>query len=311
VILRTLAESLVSSTLEYAPALIFGALGCVLSERAGVIDVAAEGKMRVGAFVAAVVALTLPTPWAIPAAMLAGAAFASIHAYLSLKWRADQVVSGMALDLVALAGVTFLLESFFSPMGTPAIHALSRWNLPGLSHVPVLSALSGHSALTYLALVAPFAFHAFLWHTPWGLRIRAAGEKPAAAETVGIAVNRVRWLCVLGGGLLAGLGGAAMSTATLDRFEQHMPSGLGFMALAAMVFGRWTPLGAFGAALFFAAGNALRIGLASSLPGVLDVIPQGFLLALPYLLTLVVLAVQGGRIRAPAALGQPYDAESR
>lgn len=310
-ILRSLLESLLFSTLDYAPALIFAALGCVLSERSGVIDVAAEGKMRVGAFAAAVVALALPTPWAIVVGMLAGAAFASLHGYLSLRWRADQVVSGMALDLVALAGVTFLLESYFSPMGTPSIHQLTRWHAAWLERVPVLSALSGHSALTYLALVAPFLFHAFLWRTRWGLRIRAVGEKPQAAETVGISVTRLRWLCVLGGGLLAGLGGAAMSTATLDRFEQHMPAGLGFMALAAMVFGRWTPLGAFGAALFFAAGNALRIGLASSLPGVLDVVPQGFLLALPYLLTLVVLGVQGGRIRAPAALGIPYDAESR
>lgn len=310
-IVRSLVESLLFSTLDYAPALIFGALGCVMSERSGVIDVAAEGKMRVGAFAAAVVALAVPTPWAIVFGMVAGAAFASLHGYLSLKWRADQVVSGMALDLVALAGVTFLLESFFSPMGTPSIHQLSRWHLGWLEKVPVLSALSGHSALTYLALIAPFAFHAFLWHTPWGLRVRAVGEKPQAAETVGIPVLRLRWLCVLGGGLLAGLGGAAMSTATLDRFEQHMPAGLGFMALAAMVFGRWTPLGAFGAAAFFAAGNALRIGLASSMPGVLEVVPQGFLLALPYLLTLVVLAVQGGRIRAPAALGVPYDAESR
>lgn len=310
-ILRSLLESILFSTLDYAPALIFGALGCVLSERSGVIDVAAEGKMRVGAFAAAVVALAAPTPWAIVAGMVAGAAFASLHGYLSLRWRADQVVSGMALDLVALAGVTFLLESFFSPMGTPSIHQLTRWHASWLERVPLFSALSGHSALTYLALAAPFLFHAFFGHTRWGLRIRAVGEKPQAAETVGISVTRLRWLCVLGGGLLAGLGGAAMSTATLDRFEQHMPAGLGFMALAAMVFGRWTPLGAFGAALFFAAGNALRIGLASSLPGVLDVVPQGFLLALPYLLTLVVLAAQGGRIRAPAALGTPYDAESR
>jgi simple sugar transport system permease protein len=115
----------------------------------------------------------------------------------------------------------------------------------------------------------------------------------------------------LGSGLLCGLGGAALSTSTLDRFEQHMPAGLGFIALAAMVFGRWTPLGAFGAALFFAAGNALRIGLASSNPRVLEVVPQGFLLALPYLLTLVMVAAQGKRTSAPAALGIPYEAESR
>ena len=304
-------QALLASTLEYAPALIFGALGCVLSERSGVIDVAAEGKMRVGAFVAAVAALSLPTPLAIVVAMLAAAAFAALHGFLSLEARADQVVSGMALDLVALAGGSFLLESRFSPAGTPPIAQLPHWHLRILEKVPVLAALSDHSALTYLALVAPFLVHALFHHTPLGLRIRAVGEKPAAAASVGIAVRRLRWGCVLASGLVAGLGGAALSTATLNRFEQHMPAGLGFMALAAMVFGRWTPLGTFGAALFFAAGNALRIGLASSLPGVLDIVPQGFLLALPYLLTLAVLATQRGRTRAPAALGTFFDPEVR
>jgi len=150
-----------------------------------------------------------------------------------------------------------------------------------------------------------------LFRTPLGLRLRAVGEKPAAAATLGISVTSVRYASVIGSGLLAGLGGAALSTTTLDRFEQHMPAGLGFIALAAMVFGRWTPLGAFGAAAFFAAGNALRIGLASSVPRVLQIVPQGFLLALPYLLTLIVLTAQGTKSRAPAALGAPYEPESR
>lgn len=306
-----LLHSLIFSTLDYAPALIFAALGCVLSERSGVIDVAVEGEMRVGAFAAAVAALFMPTPLAIGVAMIATAAFAAIHGYLCLTWRADQVVSGMALDLVALAGVTFLLESLYSPTATPPIHALSRWHWHALEHLPVLGALSGHSALTYLALASPLALHLFMWKTPWGLRMRAVGEKPEAAATVGISVAKIRWLCVLASGLMAGLGGAALSTSTLDRFEQHMPSGLGFMALAALVFGRWRPMGAFGAALFFAAGGALRIGLASSVPGILKWVPQGFLLALPYLLTLAVLALQKGHPGTPAALGIPYDTERR
>jgi ABC-type uncharacterized transport system permease subunit len=304
-------EALLGSTLDYAPALIFAALGCVLSERSGVIDVGVEGKMRVGAFVAAVAALAMPTPLAIVVGMVATAAFSAIHGFLSLEGRADQVVSGMALNLVALALGTFLLETQFSPAGSPSIAQLPRWHLGFLEHVPLLSALSAHSALTWLGLAAPFALHAFFRNTALGLRIRAIGEKPAAAASVGVSVHRLRWGCVLASGLFAGLGGAVLSTSTLDRFEQHMPAGLGFMALAAMVFGRWTPLGAFGAALFFAAGNALRIGLASSLPGVLEVVPQGFLLALPYVLTLVVLATQRGRTRAPASLGQYYDPETR
>lgn len=304
-------ESLLFSTLDYAPALIFAALGAVLSERSGVVSLGVEGMMRVGAYFAAVAALAMPTPLGVVMGMLAGMGLAAVHGYLSIRWRSDQVVSGMALNLVALAGITFLLESSYGPSGTPPIAQLARWTLPGIDRVPVLRALSGHSAMTYLALVMPFAFHVMLWRTPLGLHLRAVGEKPQAVATVGLPVARLRYLAVLGGGLLSGLGGAALSTSTLDRFEHHMPAGLGFMAVAAIVFGRWTPLGAFGAALFFSAGNALRIGLASSAPGVLEVVPQGFLLALPYLLTLGLLAVQKRKSDAPAALGVPYEPESR
>jgi simple sugar transport system permease protein len=260
---------------------------------------------------AAVAAIVVPTPAAVCVGMLAGAALASIHALLSIKWRSDQVVSGMALNLVALAGGTFLLETLYAPTGTPSITQLERWQIPLVGDVPVLRALSGHSGAAYLALLAPFLFHIFLWHTPLGLRLRAVGEKPAAAATMGVNVSLLRTCAVLGAGLMAGLGGATLSTSTLDRFEHNMPAGLGFMAMAALVFGRWTPLGAFGAALFFSFGDALRIGLASSAPQVLDVIPQGFLLALPYVLTLLVLSVQRRRGDAPTALGTPYQPELR
>ena len=306
-----IVEALLSSTLEYFPALLFAALGATLCERSGVVNVGIEGMMRAGAFCAAVAAITFPTPVGVLMGMLAGAGMAAIHGYLCIRWRSDQVVSGMAINLVALAGGTYLLESLYGPNGTPPIQQLTRWNLPGLSEVPLLRAFSGHSALTWLALVLPFAFHWLFYRTPLGLRLRAVGEKPHAVATLGLSVTGLRWLAVLGSGMLAGLGGATLSTAVLDRFEQHTPAGLGFMALAAMVFGRWTPLGAFLAALFFAAGNALRIGLASSAPGLLEVVPQGFLLALPYLLTLALLAFQGQRTHAPAALGTPYEQESR
>ncbi|MCP3144062.1 ABC transporter permease [Pyxidicoccus xibeiensis] len=304
-------HALLFSTLDAAPALVFAALGAVLSERAGVVAVGVEGMMRVGAFCAAVAALAMPTALAVCVGMLAGAALAAVHGFLTIRWRSDQVVSGIALNLVALAGGTFLLESLYGPNGTPPITQLSRWELPGLSSVPVLGALSGHSAPTYLALLLPFVFQALLARTPLGLRLRAVGDKPQAVATLGLSVAGLRWGAVLGGGLLAGLGGAVLSTAVLDRFEQHTPAGLGFMALAAMVFGRWTPVGAFLAAAFFAFGNALRIGLVSSAPGLLELVPQGMLLALPYMLTLALLTLQGQRSNAPAALGAPYEQESR
>ncbi len=306
-----IVEALLSSTLEYFPALLFAALGATLCERSGVVNVGIEGMMRAGAFCAAVAAISMPTPVGVLMGMLAGAGMAAIHGYLCIRWRSDQVVSGMAINLVALAGGTYLLESLYGPNGTPPIEQLTRWHLPGLSEVPLLRAFSGHSALTWLALALPFAFHWLFYRTPLGLRLRAVGEKPHAVATLGLSVTGLRWLAVLGSGMLAGLGGATLSTAVLDRFEQHTPAGLGFMALAAMVFGRWTPLGAFLAALFFSAANALRIGLASSAPGLLEVVPQGFLLALPYFLTLVLLAFQGQRTHAPAALGTPYEQESR
>ena len=304
-------EALLSSTLEYFPALVFATLGATLCERSGVTNVGIEGMMRVGAFFAAVASITLPTPVGVLVGMLAGAAFAAVHGVLCIHWRSDQVVSGMALNLVAVAGGTYLLESLYGPNGTPPIHQLPRWHVPGLSEVPLLRAFSGHSALTWLALALPFLFHALFYRTPFGLRLRAVGDKPHAVATLGLSVPGLRWVAVLGGGLFAGLGGATLSTAVLDRFEQHTPAGLGFMALAAMVFGRWTPLGALLAALFFSAGSALRIGLASSAPGLLEVIPQGALLALPYLLTLVLLGVQGRRTHAPEALGTPYEQEAR
>jgi general nucleoside transport system permease protein len=304
-------EAILFSSLDYAPALIFAALGGVLSERAGVVALGLEGMMRVGAFTAAVAALWVPTGVAVLVGMAAGGMLAGVHALLSIHLRADQVVSGMALNLVALAGITFLLEALYAPTGTPPIAQLDRWTWSALEQVPLLGVLQGHASLTYLALLLPFALHALLWRTALGLRIRAVGEKPAAAATLGVSVSRVRYASVICGGLLAGLGGAALSTSTLDRFEQHMPAGLGFMALAALVFGRWTPLGAFGAASFFSAANALRIGLSSSAPRLLEIVPQGFLLALPYLLTLILLTAQGKRSTAPAALGIPYRPESR
>ncbi|MBX5481341.1 MAG: ABC transporter permease [Myxococcaceae bacterium] len=306
-----LLEALVWSTLEFAPALIFAALGAVLSERSGTVNVGVEGMMRVGAFAAAAFALVMPTPLAVLLGMAAGALFAAIHAVLCISWRSDQVISGMALNLVALAGITFLLESMFGPSTSPSIAQLGRSGFGPLAQVPLLRALSGHTALTWLAAVLALAFHLVLGRTPVGLRIRAVGEKPSAAATVGVDVIRLRYLCVIGSGALAGLGGAALSTATLDRFEHNMPAGLGFMAVAAMVFGRWSPLGAFGAAAFFAFGRAVQIGLESSFPSVSDVVPKGVLLALPYFLTLVVLTLQGKKSRAPAALGTPWEPEAR
>lgn len=297
--MNALVEGSISAVLDFAPPLLLAALGGVLSERAGVVNIGLEGMMRVGAFTAAAAAFATGSPWAgLAFGALAGAVFAAVHALLSLRYRADQVVSGIALNLVALGLITFLLEAIFGSAGvSPPVPSLPRDAF-------------GHTSLAYAALAAPILFHLFLTRTTAGLRIRAVGEHPRAAATLGVRVLRLRALCVLGSGLLAGLGGGALSVGILGQFDARMPAGAGFMALAAMVFGKWTPLGAGAAALFFAFADALQRQLSFSLHAA-DLHLEGLFLALPYALTLLVLALGLGRTSAPAADGVPYEPEGR
>jgi simple sugar transport system permease protein len=288
--------SIFSATLDMAPALVFAALGATVSERAGVVNVGIEGMMRAGALAAAVASLVVPTPFGVLVGVFAGICIAAIHGWLCIWGRSDQVVSGMAINLVMLAFGQFVLEAAFSsPAGTPPIHQLPKW--------------AGHSPLTFVAIVTPWCLHALIAKTPWGLRLRAVGEKPQAVAAMGLDVKRMRFGAVLIGGSLAGLGGAHLTTAVLDRFEHHMPAGLGFMAVAAMVFGRWSALGAAAAAAFFSLADAARVSISSSLPGS---VPPGLLMAAPYALTLLVLALQRPNASVqPSALGHPYDPELR
>ena len=285
--------------LDFAPPLVFAALGGVLSERAGVVNIGLEGMMRFGAFAAAAGSILSGSPWiGLACGALAGAAAAGVHALLSLRFRADQVVSGIALNLVALGLVTYLLQSLFGSSGvSPPAPALPRDRF-------------GHSALSYAALAVPLLFHLWLSRAPSGLRVRAVGEHPRTAATLGVRVLRLRAICVLCSGALAGVGGATLSVGILGQFDARMPAGQGFMALAAMVFGKWTPLGAAAAAFFFAAADAAQRQLSFSLHAA-DLRLDGLFLALPYALTLVVLALGLGRTRAPAANGVPYDPEGR
>jgi ABC-type uncharacterized transport system permease subunit len=289
----------VNLILEFAPPLVFAALGGVLSERAGVVNIGLEGMMRFGAFAAAAGAILSGSPFiGLACGALAGAAAAGVHAVLSLRFRADQIVSGVALNLVALGLVTYLLQEMFGSSGvSPPAPALPRDSF-------------GHTAFAYAALVVPVLMHLWLSRTAAGLRVRAVGEHPRAAATLGVHVLALRALCVLGSGALAGVGGAALSVGILGQFDARMPAGQGFMALAAMVFGRWTPLGAAAAAFFFAAAEAAQRQLSFSLHAA-DLRLQGVFLALPYALTLVVLALGIGRTRAPAADGVPYEPEGR
>ena len=300
----TLVLPILRSILDFAPPLLLAALGGVISERAGIVNIGLEGMMRVGAFFACWAAFATGSAWAgFAAGLAAGAALAAVLAFVSIHGKADQVVSGIALNLVALGLVTFLLEAVFGTTGTAPAESL-----------PELPTLLGRSPYTYLAFVAPFAMAAMLRFTVLGLRLRAVGEHPHAATTLGVSVARVRWVAVLAGGALAGLGGSALSLAILHRFDNKMPAGMGFMALAAMVFGKWTPLGAFGASLFFAFGNAAVDAVRSSIPpsgALADWHLDGILLAAPYLLTLALLGGFVGRAVPPAADGIPFDPEAK
>jgi len=293
---------LLHSLLEFAPPLVLAALGGVLSEKSGVVNLGLEGMMRFGAFFAAAVAIwTSSAGLGLVAGALAGALVASIHALFSLRFRADQVVSGIALNLIALSLMAFLLEALFGSAGVSPPIPLSG-QLPRI--------FFGHTVLTWAALILPFAMHWMFTRTSLGLRIRAVGENPKAAATSGVRVLSLRALCVIGSGVLAGLGGATLSIGILGQFDVRMPAGQGFMALAAMIFGRWTPLGALFACIFFAGAEVLQRSLSLSLHAA-DLHLEGMFLALPYALTLLVLAFGTGKARAPAADGIPYDPEGR
>jgi general nucleoside transport system permease protein len=296
--------SILRSVLDFAPPLVLAAIGGVISERSGVVNIGLEGMMRVGAFFACWAAFATGDAWAgVLAGCAAGAALAAVHAFVSIHGRADQVVSSIALNLVALGLVTFLLEAVFGTTGVAPRETL-----------PELPLLLGRSPYTALALLAPLSVDWLLRTTVIGLRLRAVGEHPHAAATLGVSVARVRWAAVLASGALAGLGGSALSIGILHRFDNKMPAGLGFMALAAVVFGKWTPLGALGASLFFALGNACVDAVKSSLPrtgAFADLHLEGILLTVPYVLTLALLAGFVGRAVPPAADGVPYDPEAK
>lgn len=274
-------------TLVKATPLIYAALGGVLSERAGVVNIGLEGILIAGAFTAVAVSGATGSPLlGTLAGVLAGALLAAILAYVTTKLAVDQIVAGTGLNIAALAAAAFGLVLVYHQPGA------SR-EVPGLGK-------GGESALIVLAFAAAAVLHFGLARTPWGLRVRACGEDPSAAESAGIDALRTRFWAVVAGGAIAALGGVYLSLAELDLYSDGMTAGRGFIALAAVIFGRWTPLGATGAALFFGFFAALQYSLQRA--GV----PSELMQALPYLAALVALAGLAGRVRAPAADGVPY-----
>lgn len=299
---------LIGITLMYSTPLVFGALGGVISERSGVTNIGIEGMMVIGAISAASASYFTGNPWiGFLAAGICGALVALLHAVASVTFAADQTVSGVAINMLAPGLALFACRLFFdgaamSPIATKLPKILGETGLAGTPFANL-----NVNVTTVLALLFTVIMWFVLYKTKWGLRIRAVGEHPAAADTLGIDVYRVRYVCVLLSGMLAGFGGAAMTIAIISQFTQTAISGHGFIAMAAVIFGKWTPFGAYGACLLFGFTQALVIMLG----GGNFVVPSQILSMLPYAMTIVVLILFVGRSVAPKADGVPYIKGSR
>jgi len=304
--------SLLASMIRLSTPLILAALGGMYSERSGVINIALEGIMLAGAFTAAAVTVFTQNPWiGMLAAMVAGLLVAGIHAVASIQFKANQVVVGTAINIMFIGVPALVSGALFESTGStpqlPREQTLPDWNIPLIDRIPILSQLlSGHKPIVYIALLAVPVSYYVLFRTRFGLRLRAVGENPEAADTAGVSVARLRYAGVLLSGVLAGLGGAYLSIGQNSLFTRNMTAGRGFIALAALIFGKWHPVGAFLACLLFGLADAIAIRM----QGVVN-IPVQFIQIIPYVLTLVVLAGFIGRAIPPRAIGEPYVKESR
>ncbi|HKL74464.1 MAG TPA: ABC transporter permease [Halanaerobiales bacterium] len=287
-----LSLSLILASFRFATPLILAALGGIFSERSGVINIALEGMMLFGAFAAAYGSSINGNPWTgVLFAIIAGLMFGAIHALVCVVFKADQIVVGTGINIFATGLTIFLLQVLFNVKGTS----------PMVARLPFMRIFDVRfSVLTYVALIlVPIVWY-FFFKTSWGLRIRSIGEHPAAADTLGVKVNRWRFISVLMSGVLAGLAGAHLSIGDGSAFVREMSAGRGFIALAAMIFGKWHPVGAFGAAMLF--GYAEAVAVRVDFP----FIPSELISAIPYILTIVILAGFFGKSTPPAADGEPY-----
>lgn len=301
--------SALNFTLRASVPLILGALCGILCERTGIVNIGIEGMMLAGAF-AAFVAKTATNGWPLMAslffgvliALLVGGLMGLLHATLSIRYKMDQIISGTVLIILA-AGVT----SYFFNRDAVAEGKFSAISIPGLSQIPVIGrVLFENPPLTYVTLILVVVVHIGLFYTRWGLRSRACGEHPRAADTVGIRVNRFRYMNTTLGGMLAGLAGGFLVLEAVGQFQEGMTAGRGFISLAAMIFGNWMPINAAGAAILFGYTQALQNELL--LAGVTTV-PRQFVSMIPYLVTIIAVSGFVGRVRPPAAEGKVYETE--
>ena len=305
---RTDIVDMLGRMVRLATPITLGALAGILCERSGVVNIAIEGTMLFAACIGFIVSLAFGNSWlGLIAAILAGSAIVMVHAVLSLHYKTDQIISGTVINILAVGVTGYLRTSVILPMeagGGNRGAALAQFDIPLLSSIPVLGPMFfQHRPITYLMLIMVPLVSIMLFRTPWGLRTRAIGEHPRAADTMGINVNRMRYFNVWISGMIAGLAGAWFSLEASYNFDDVMTNGRGFIALAAMIFGNWTPFGALSGALLFSAADALQI----KIQGFDFALPSQFVQMLPYVITVVVLAGVIGRARPPAAVGKPYE----
>jgi simple sugar transport system permease protein len=302
-------EGLLASTLIDSVPLMFGAIACLLCERTGVINMAIEGEFLAGAFLGAMIGSVTANLWlGILGGAVGGAALGALLALLCVRFKADQIIVGFVIITFATGLTSFLDLQVLTPnqavLNSPQV--FSNFPIPLLDRIPLLGPIVfDQNVFLYMVLVLLVVVQVALFHTRWGLRVRAVGEHPRAADTVGIAVNFIRYRNVILGAAIGGVGGAALSIGSTGEFTSDMSAGLGFIALAAMIFGRWKPLWAAAAALLFGFADS-----AQSTFGVLNVhIPSPFLLMFPYVVTILAVAGLVGRVRPPGADGVPYQRE--
>lgn len=287
--------------------LTLGALSGILCERSGIINIGIEGMLLAAAFTSTVAA-SLSNLWVgLIVAILTGALFGWVLAVFSIRYKVNQIISGTVINIFATGMTSFLSAKFlqkYQDLNSPG--QFPTWEIPGLSKIPFFGPiLFSHNLFVYGVFILLIVLTIALFHTKWGLRLRSAGEHPKAADTLGINVNRTRYMATILGGMIAGFGGAYFTLGSVGRFDEVMTAGRGFIGLAAMIFGNWMPTGALGAGLLF--------GLADSLAGKLTIlripIPPKFLEMAPYIVTMIVLAGVVGHTSPPAAEGTPYEKE--
>lgn len=298
---------ILSLTLRKTTPLLLAALGGLFSERVGIANIALEGIMLTGAFFAVIVSYFTQNPWlGVLAGMISGMGMAFLLGLASIKFKANQIVTGAAINILALGITGFILEAIFKkPGNSPIVPKIEIISLPFIKDIPVLGEIiSSHHIFVYFSFILAFLLHIFFFKTSKGLHMRAVGEYPLAADTLGINVYKIRYLGVSISGILAGLAGASLSLGDLSFFAERMTAGRGYIALAALIFGKWTPLGVLGSTLFFGFADALQ----ESLQGIGEIkLPSEFFLIIPFVLSLIVLAGFVGRARPPASIGVPYE----